>query len=54
MRGAQTAIESFDEGVLLWFARVDIMPINSIISGPFQNARLVNSVPVAAEIEPEG
>ena len=29
------------------------MPTNFVVSGSFKNARLVNSVPVEAEIQPE-
>ena len=34
---AQAAVEAFDEGILLRFARIDIIPINIVIAGPLQD-----------------
>ena len=33
----QDAVEAFDEAVLLWLARVDVMPLDGVLVGPLQD-----------------
>ena len=44
---AQASIEAFVEGVLLRPSGVGIMPLDAVVLGPFQDRRLVNSVPLS-------
>ena len=55
---AQTAVEAFDQTVLLRFAGVDGVPLNAVVVGPFRFADrrfrialLVNSVPLSLTMQ---
>ena len=37
---AQTAVEALDESVLLRFARIDVVPFDTVLVGPFRFADL--------------
>jgi hypothetical protein len=43
---SQAAIEAFDEAILLQFARVDVMPVNVVITSPFQDCAIGELCPV--------
>ena len=33
----QAAVEALDEGILLWFSRINVMPVDIVIASPFQD-----------------
>ena len=43
----QAAVEALDEGILLRFSGVDVVPLDVVVLGPFRTALLVNSVPLS-------
>jgi hypothetical protein len=55
---AQAAVERLDVAVLLWLARVDVVPFDAVLVGPFRfadlrfrMALLVNSVPLSETMQ---
>ena len=55
---AQATVERLDVAVLLWLARVDVVPFDAVLVGPFRCADLrfriallVNSVPLSLTMQ---